>query len=581
MRRSAWLATIAFSLFSATASVSYAQSTARTYAIPPSEKQLDNLHLKTVWAINLPIDGRRDSMANIQVVDRDQIFAQTKSGFFMSIDSRTGSQLWSYQFPNGQADAFPAAVNSKYVFVANLSTLYCFSRFSGQLEFQFEPTIKLDTVMSTITSGPVCDEEYLYVTIANQDILGYRIPGAVKQPDQIAKADQNQVAQITNKPKNPADQIASRYPSQVRSSEVKDPPSVSRSFNRPEVMVNTSQVAPSLTLLPSVNPPYEIKDRNGIVILRVDSLTAINSLRYPYQIFDQDKRYVVKSPSVTVIPPSVYRAFELNDIRPKGLKPEREWLYQATNRLAFEPVIAGSRLWLTFQSQRTLAFDRLDKVKRTRTIQADGKLSSSPAAGYTTDGNMGYLPLSDGSLVSVDLKFGGTNTENGAIKEMWRSNVGGPMNFKPLLTPDYVYTAGSGYGVARINRKNGEVNWRTNAEDDFVLAINDEMVYTRNRNGVVRVYDQKSPVDPITKIVPPVGQGTFSGFTVPVTNSITDRLFISSENGLLVCLRDSAAKFANPKMINPKADKSGDKTAPVKDEASPAMEDKKMEEQKK
>lgn len=582
MRRSALLAVAAL-----TVSVPvFGQS---TVAVPPSGEQLDRLRMKTEWSLHLPIDGQTDKIERVQVVSGGQVFAQTKSGTLLAIESQTGQKQWSFRFPSGHGTTVPVAVNSRYVFAANLSRLYCFHRYSGILEFSFEPTVKLEIPLSTITMGPICDESNVYVVLGYQEVLAFRLPSSITQPQPMAD-NTNGVGKVS-KPKNPADEVANRYPGEGTTTAQVDPATRSRGLSRPDLAPNRHQVSPSISVLPSVTPPHEFKDRNGNTILRTESLTLMNSLRQPYQIRDGEGRYVLKTPSVTVIPPSIARAYELNDIRPKGLAPVKLWRYEATSRLAYEPVLAGPRMWLTFEQPRSLAFDRVDLTVSNRKVQTDGTLSGSASTGLVADGSNGYFALNDGSLISVDLSFGGTNNM-GALKLIWRANIGGPMNRKPIITPSSVFVGGTNSGIGQVNRNLGELSYRTASEDDFLLAVNDDSIYTRNRNGTVRVYDLKSPTDPITHMAVPVGAIDLSSFAVPVTNTVTDRVFIASDSGLLVCLRDSAPKYAvakptlpvKPVPVKTETDAAGEKPAgdkpaadapPAKPVDSKPMEDKK------
>lgn len=560
---------VTFSLLFAclAAPVAWGQSLPQSAALPPSTESLDRLRLKMQWAIHVPIDGRTDSLTQVQVADGDQIFVQTKSGNFACLDARTGQRTWAYRFATSRAESHPAAINSQHVFLVNLSTVYCFHRYSGLLEFKFEPTIVLGKAMSTISSGPACDEEFLYLVVGNRDLLAYRLPKAITQPDPAASKDALAAAgRATGRIPNPADMVVNRYPGRGQPTRQIDDDMPSRGIPSTEINVNSSQVSPSVNVLPSVTPPYQLRDRNGLNILKSESLTPLNSLRHPYRIYDAEGRYVVKSPSVSVIPPSVARAHELNDIRPKGLEPNRIWRYEATNRIAFAPTITGPRLWLTFHSARALALDRLENRIQERIVQTDGSLSSPASAPMAVNGKLGYLPLADGSLIAIDLTFGGVN-KTGALKQIWRANVGGPMNRDVVLTPNSAYVGGTISGIGRIDLAAGELNWRTDGEDDYLYAVNDESVYVRSNKGHLRVYDQKSPVDPITKETVPVGEINVSGFNIPVTNPINDRILLASDNGMIVCLRDAAPKYALPKPTLPKP-----APAPVekKDDAKPA-----------
>jgi hypothetical protein len=575
MRRSARIALAALLTVGAAALPAYGQlSTVYTAAVPPLDAALEPLRLKTEWTMNLPIEGRSDTISHVQVVDGGQIFVQTRSGTLLSVDAQTGQRQWSIRFPGRSSTSYPVAVNSRFVFIVNLSRLYCFHRRTGILEFSFEPIVRVMEPLAGLTSGPVCSETHVYVVIGYQEVLSYKLPASITQPDPATTKNLQGIGNFV-KVKNPADMIAARYPGTPLTVAQTDPPTRSRGLNRPDFSGMTHQRSPSIAVLPSVTPPYELKDRNGQLIQRTDSLTPLNTMRYPYQLKDGEGRYIVKTPSVTVIPPSVARAFELNDIRPKQLAPTKEWSYQATSRIAFEPVLAGPRMWLTFQTSRALAFDRVDMTTQLRTVLTDGRLSAAPAAGMVADGSAGFLALADGSAVAIDLAFGGFHNQ-GALKQLWRANVGGPMNRHPVVTPTSLFVGGTASGISRIDRKDGTHNYRTTAEDDFLLSVTDESLYTRTRNGLLRVYDLQSPTEPGTHFAAPLGEIALPGFDIPVTNPVNDRIILASDNGLLVCLRDSSAKYAAIKPTLPppapapapvKKDDSGTPEAPNADPA--------------
>ena len=55
------------------------------------------------------------------------------------------------------------------------------------------------------------------------------------------------------------------------------------------------------------------------------------------------------------------------------------------------------------------------------------------------------------------------------------------MNRTPLVTDDAVFAAGDNSGVARIDRKTGEVIWKSDIQIDRVMAVNHEFAYLRDR----------------------------------------------------------------------------------------------------
>jgi outer membrane protein assembly factor BamB len=529
-----------------------AQSTVRTSAGYPSREALDRLNLAVEWAVFLPIDGQRDSIQSVQPVDGHQMFVQTRSGLLLAVDARTGERQWSFAFPNRYAGVYPVAVNSRFVFVANLATLYCFDRYTGVLEFAFDPVIQQMAPRATITAAPVADEEFVYVSLGSRQVGAYQIPAAVTMPDPKLRADAKAAMQAGNQPKtpNPADVVASRYPGISRAPAQED-----RYEPRGQVRLDISgslstQRTPSLSMLPTVTPPYKVKDSRGVYEQLTPSLSTLPSMRQPYKLRDAEGRYVTKTPSIDIIPPSAARVYELNDIRPKGLEPTKRWYYTPTNALRFAPIITPTRLWMATEGSHLLSIDRVDTTRPVRSLLVDAGLSDDVTAPAGRDGTTGFFPLADGSLIAVDLEFGGRDART-AMKVIWRANVGGTMTRIPVTTTDSVYVAGTGYGVARIDRTLGEVVWRTAALDDRLLAVNAEYVYVRDRNGVMRIYDRNRVADETTHRSNPLASIDLSDFGVPVTNTVTDRILLASDNGLLVSLRDNAPKYTAPTLLLP------------------------------
>jgi hypothetical protein len=208
-------------------------------------------------------------------------------------------------------------------------------------------------------------------------------------------------------------------------------------------------------------------------------------------------------------------------------------------------VITPTRLWVTTAGARIVSIDRLDTHRTERAVLVDAALSDVTAAPAGVDGTTGFFPLADGSLIAVDLEFGGRDART-ALKVLWRANVGGMMNRLPVTTADSVYVSGTGYGVARVDRTLGEVVWRTAALDDRLLAVNAEYAYVRDRNGVLRVYDRSRVADAATRRSNPLAAIDLSDFGVPVTNTVNDRILLASDNGLLVSLRDASPKYTAP-----------------------------------
>ena len=62
-------------------------------AVPPDKAAMERLNLKIEWTAYIPVEGRRDSLTQIQTID-DQIFVQTRTGLLIAGDALTGRLQW-------------------------------------------------------------------------------------------------------------------------------------------------------------------------------------------------------------------------------------------------------------------------------------------------------------------------------------------------------------------------------------------------------------------------------------------------------------------------------------------------------
>jgi hypothetical protein len=107
-----------------------------------------------------------------------------------------------------------------------------------------------------------------------------------------------------------------------------------------------------------------------------------------------------------------------------------------------------------------------------------------------------------------------------------------------------------------VNRTTGQGIWR-NTEAERFLAVNQKYVYAMDRHGRFLILDKR--------------RGTLltaydlRDFVVPLRNETTDRIYLASNDGLIVCLRDrDQTKPLRVKNIEEK------KPAAVEEEKKPA-----------
>lgn len=523
-------------------------SSTYTAAVPPSREALDRLNLRAEWTSHLPLENRQDGLAHVQVVDANQLFVQTKAGLLVAIDATSGAKQWSFKFPEGYVSAYPVGVTNRLAFAVNVTHLYSFHRYTGVLEFKYD-------MRQAASAGPVADELDVFVVLGTTRVNAYRYPTPL---DIVAGAGKNigpdgKPQPGDKKAESSTDQAARRYGS-AQSSFL---PGVDRDYEPSRIGPTTGgmgssveQRSPSLTALQRITPPYSLHRE-----LTTPSLSAMYSVKQPYRLKPEYMRYNQLTPSIGALTPSVARVAEQANLRPREVEPIPLWAYRTSNRVAFEPVLtdpppglAKPDVWLT-----TAGSTYYSLSKRDHTLMVSGRVTgtiSAPMAGPVAFGKealLGYVASDDGTLVAVDLTAGSQTTP----KVEMRANVGGILNHKPLPVAGGVYAAGDHAGVAFVDFASAEVTWRTDPFADTLLAVNEEHAYIRDRRGNLLVYDRKKVNEPGTKRSYPLTSLPAAGFTVPITNDKTDRLFLASDNGLLICLRDSAAKYAKPVMMAP------------------------------
>jgi outer membrane protein assembly factor BamB len=525
----------------ALSSAQYAGSGAA--ATPLDRTVLDRLNLRAEWVQYLPIQGRLDGIAIVQTID-DQLFIQTRTGMLIAMDARTGQLQWSAALGNrGATPVYPVAANSRFVFAINVTRLYAFYRDTGVVEFNAElsfPT--LNGFAGAPILGPAADETGVYIAAGAGGagatrMVAYNLPRSVPVPTAVEQGKSEDVY----KGANPVDELSKRYPPAGASRTMVDKDTFDPAIRvRPPGVhgAGTGHRSPSLAVTGTTTPPYSLD--NGA---RTPSVTTLPTLRQPYRLRTDFQRDIQRTPSISTIPPAVAATLALTDLRPKGIEPSLRWEYGMTGRLDYPLVLTPARVWAISGGQLVMAVSKVDKK---REVAAD--LLTRVAAQPGQAGTIGYFPLDDGNLMAVDLTGGNAIA---GVNQLWRSNVGGIMNRTPLVTADAVYTAGDNSGVARVDRKSGEVIWRSDNTADLVAAVNHEFVYVRDRQGRLLVFDARRATDPTRRFAAPLTGVDAGQFTVPVMNTVTDRIYLATETGLIMCLRDASSKYARPVHMAP------------------------------
>ncbi|HEY1186911.1 MAG TPA: PQQ-binding-like beta-propeller repeat protein [Gemmata sp.] len=512
-------------------------------AVPPSPSALERLNLRAEWTLVVPVEGTRDTITQVQTFG-DQIFVQTRTGSLVVVDALTGRIQWAARLGSGSyGNSYPVAVNSQFVFCAHITKLYAFYRYTGVTEFVTE-------LGTPPTAGLAADEEAVYCVLGMRSgsagahrVAVYDLPRPVTVGDP-AKALADPLAQgATKGAAGPLAELMNRY-SPGAFAPTDDIPEL---IPRPAALQAptggyTGSRTPSLSVLPSVVPPYALDNRAP-----APALGTLPSLRHPYHLRLESGKYIQQTPSLGVIPPSVAASLLLADLRPKAVAPPLRWEYGLTSRLLYPLVLTPTRVWGTTDDNTVLALNK-EMYKGKVSVEVRERLSSPVAAPAVAAGTTQYVPMGNGNVIAIESTTGDVS---GGLNVKWRTDTAGLNNRSPFVSKDRVYAAGANSGVTCLDRETGDVLWRSDSGADQVIGANEEFVYIRDRQGRFLVYDARRPTDTARKRSRALGSADFSEFNINIVNTASDRVYLAADNGLIVCLRDAKAKYAKPMSLWP------------------------------
>jgi hypothetical protein len=514
-------------------------------AIPPDKAAMERLNLKIEWTAYIPVEGRRDTLTQIQTFD-DQIFVQTRTGLLIAGDALTGRLQWVVQLGNGgYANSYPVAVNSEYVFVAHVTKLHAFHRYSGVVEF-------VTDLSSPPTTGLAADETGVYCVLGLRTgsssahrITAFNLPRPIAIPDvPKGRPDPNQPPPKKDpKAVNPVDNLLSRYAPEhmyrTSTADMFDAPTRARAQEMP-VGGLTGGRSPSLATLPRMTPPYTLTHE-----VYSPSVAVLPSLRQPYRLRTDNQKDIQQTPSLGTIPPSIAAALLMSDLRPRNVQPPVRWEFGMTSRILYPAFLTPTRVWAVTEARIVTALNKIDK-KVELIEQLQDAISAPPGRADLTV----YVPLNSGFLVSIE---GSSGNLAGGANINWRTAVGGLNNHQPYVTDTHVYASGDNSGIVCVDRKEGSIVWRSEEQADRIIGATHEFLYVRDRQGKFLVYDAKRATDPVNRRSVPLSGMDMSEFNVHIVNTASDRIYLAADNGLIVCLRDMSPKYIRPVRICPEA----------------------------
>jgi hypothetical protein len=491
--------------FAATA-VAQSRQTITTRALEPAAEDLARLNLVTAWRIYLPVENRGDTIATVQPFD-DQVLVQLQSGRVIAIQAhadpktyrRPGDILWTYRALQRPGAIRPLAVGATEVYVVHGQKLLILDRTDGKVKYT-------EDLSSTGGGGLIADAEMIYIPLDNRKLVayshvekipGYRPPKPYEAPDHVSKI---------NLAPQPADPLSTPQ-------------------NR----------SPSIGLLEVVRPPFYRS------VDTIDSHVSIGMLRNllpPYREVNASR-----SPSVALLP-NLRDVYQLSD-KESVTRVKFEWELLAPGQLIDTPVLTSDPTDPTSEMISTSTGRSLITAKRaaerTNSILTEYFTEAEITAPLTNRGDSMYVATADSNFVSLSVTE--LREPSMAVNSLPRGKFtsGGPVEQKPLLTDSAIYIVGERWGLMRLKHTTLEPLWQERLSDGRlrpkpnsdvvrVLSTNSSYVYGLDRRGRLLVIDALRGSTLSTFDV--------SAFSVPVTNEVTDRVYLASNSGFLVCLHD-------------------------------------------
>ena len=415
----------------------------RTYStpLPPPREVLDRLNLQMAWRGYVPMDGRHDGLATVQLHGSD-LYVQTRSGLVTLIDAETGVPRWKTRVGRAYVAEHALAFNSREVYVINNTYLYALDRRNGAPRWDYR-------LPEGVAAAPVADENMIFVPTQTGRFLAYYLP-------------------------------------------------------RPE---QETALAEGMTKF------YDQANGKSEPRKRIPSIKGESRL---------------SSTTISYLTPSVRDAS--TEEEPKGPRPVRVWSDVTSLRLELPVLYTFEHLLLPTPNGIVLAVSKLPTANG-QAAELYRFRTDSPIrvpAGYFDEA--AYVGTEDANLYALQVSGG---------RILWRHTAGTAISRKPAVTDRDIYIVSGTKGMTRLDRVTGQPMWRipargelaeSNAAADRFLAVNPKYVYATDTSGRLLVLDRRRGV-------------TLSGFDTkdfvyPISNEVSDRLYLAANNGLIVCLHD-------------------------------------------
>lgn len=262
---------------------------------------------------------------------------------------------------------------------------------------------------------------------------------------------------------------------------------------------------------------YGVNKRNGDIVWQVNLPTHPSTSPSA----DQERVYI------GALDGSLY-AFDLRKIKqlynenllPQWSHETQAWRYKTAKEVTAPAVSDGVRV--TFASMdRSLYTVTANRRKLVFQFETDAPIATA----LTSMDNWVYL-------ASQDQNFYCINSLNGQIR--WHFISGSPIRTNPMLVNRRIYLMPERGGMFCINADNGREIWKRPKLTDF-MATSKSFVFATDDAENLAVLDLATGI--------PRGYLSMRAFPRRIHNTRSDRVFMSTNSGLVIALRERGREF--------------------------------------